>query len=552
MHRVYNSAFMNMLRDEKNQEYRLVIKNTLEFDPQILKRYVNFMNNPDERTAIDQFGKGDKYFGVCVLLATLPGLPMFGHGQIEGFTEKYGMEYRRAYWDELPDRDLIARHEQVIFPLLRKRYLFAEADHFFLYDFETAQGYVNEDVFAYSNRIGAEKALVVYHNRFAETDGFIKTSCAYLQKDAQGERKLIRSSPADQLEIHDDEQSYTILRDAVSGLEFIWNNHDIHQHGLYLQLRAYEFHVFLEFQTVRDTPDGLYRQLTAELNGKGVPSIEQALQEKRLQPVRQALRELLNPGQLNWLIQHRQCTEDELLSEKQSSVIAEIEHKAAVLSQKIENLFTKPLATDRLQDDFACACQTLLSPAQLAVQSPTVDKLCQGDSYTWSTLLGWMFLAPLGHLQETQPQKALQISWQWFREWKLENLLEDVFRGMLLTETEIQRALLAVQILLKYPLQMEENIPSPENNLALWFSDGSFRQFIGVNHYQGTDWFVKEAFEEWLDLMSIAALITWRCMKGEESHPFLAALEPFLSELKHKALLSRYQLREFLQLCKLV
>ncbi len=33
MHRVYNSAFMNMLRDEKNGEYRRVMKNTLEFDP---------------------------------------------------------------------------------------------------------------------------------------------------------------------------------------------------------------------------------------------------------------------------------------------------------------------------------------------------------------------------------------------------------------------------------------------------------------------------------------------------------------------------------------
>jgi hypothetical protein len=33
MHRVYNSAFMNMLRDEQNAKYRLVIKNTLEFDP---------------------------------------------------------------------------------------------------------------------------------------------------------------------------------------------------------------------------------------------------------------------------------------------------------------------------------------------------------------------------------------------------------------------------------------------------------------------------------------------------------------------------------------
>ena len=33
MHRVYNSAFMNMMRDEDNAKYRSVIKNTIEFDP---------------------------------------------------------------------------------------------------------------------------------------------------------------------------------------------------------------------------------------------------------------------------------------------------------------------------------------------------------------------------------------------------------------------------------------------------------------------------------------------------------------------------------------
>ena len=46
MHRVYNSAFMNMLRDEDNAKYRAVMKNTMEFDLEILKRFVNFMNNP--------------------------------------------------------------------------------------------------------------------------------------------------------------------------------------------------------------------------------------------------------------------------------------------------------------------------------------------------------------------------------------------------------------------------------------------------------------------------------------------------------------------------
>ena len=63
MHRVYNSAFMVLLREEDNATYRRVMRDTLEFDPQILGRFVNFMTNPDEKTASEQFGTGDKHFG---------------------------------------------------------------------------------------------------------------------------------------------------------------------------------------------------------------------------------------------------------------------------------------------------------------------------------------------------------------------------------------------------------------------------------------------------------------------------------------------------------
>ena len=63
MHRVYNSAFMNMLKTEDNAGYRLTLRNTLEFDPGVLERFVNFMSNPDEQTAVEQFGSGEKYLG---------------------------------------------------------------------------------------------------------------------------------------------------------------------------------------------------------------------------------------------------------------------------------------------------------------------------------------------------------------------------------------------------------------------------------------------------------------------------------------------------------
>ena len=195
MHRVYNSAFMNMLKREENAKYRETIRNTQEFDKDILKRFVNFMNNPDEETAVAQFGKGDKYFGVCTMMATMPGLPMFGHGQLEGFEEKYGMEYRRAYRDESPDRALIERHEREIFPLLKRRRLFSGVERFFLYDLVADDGSVNENVFAYTNGDGSETALVAYNNSLSRAEGRLRRSCSFAEKSPDGQKRADAYGP---------------------------------------------------------------------------------------------------------------------------------------------------------------------------------------------------------------------------------------------------------------------------------------------------------------------------------------------------------------------
>jgi glycosidase len=274
MHRVYNSAFMHMLRDEDNAKYRTVLKNVLEFDPQVLKRFVNFMNNPDEKTAIEQFGDSDKYFGVATLLATLPGLPMIGHGQIEGFHEKYGMEYRRAYWDEHSNEGLIARHEWQIFPLLRRRALFADIEHFLLYDLFTPDGKVNEDVIAFSNGRDHERGLVIYHNRYAETSGWIHQSVAAMDK-ATGQ--LVQRTLGEGLGLHGGENEYVLFRDIPSGLEFIRSSRELVTQGLFVQLKAYQCHALIDFREVADS-DGKYAAVCRALNGAGAESVERFLQ----------------------------------------------------------------------------------------------------------------------------------------------------------------------------------------------------------------------------------------------------------------------------------
>ena len=279
MHRVYNSAFMNMLKKEENQKYRETVKNTITFDPQILKRYVNFMNNPDEETAIAQFGDGDKYFGVCTLMITMPGLPMFGHGQIEGFTEKYGMEYTKAYKDEKPSQYLVDRHWREIFPLMKKRYLFSGVENFLFYDL-WQDGVVNENVFAYSNGAGQERVFVVYNNKYDRAYGWIKQSDPYAVKTGNGEEtKLISRSISEGLNLNGEDDKYCIFRENRSGLWFIRKSSEICEKGLFVMLNGFEYQVYMDVHQVTDEADHRYKILCEHLNGAGCEDIESAWQE---------------------------------------------------------------------------------------------------------------------------------------------------------------------------------------------------------------------------------------------------------------------------------
>ena len=295
MHRVYNSAFMNMLRDEENAKYRSYLKKTIEFDPDILKRYVNFMSNPDERTTIDQFGSGDKCFGVATMLATLPGLPMFGHGQIEGYTERYGMEFKMPKMTEWPEEHLVARHQAEIAPLLKRRYIFAESENFVLYDFWNGYGAVNENVFAYSNRNGEERSVVLYNNAYDSTSGTIKVSAASMDK---GSGELRQRTLSEGLAMPGGYDDILAFRDHARGLEFLRRGSDLRDHGLYLELRGYQYAVLLDWRNLRSTAEQPWDRLCDALNGGGVADLHQALTRLRFQPLHAALRRALNREQI--------------------------------------------------------------------------------------------------------------------------------------------------------------------------------------------------------------------------------------------------------------
>jgi glycosidase len=524
MHRVYNSAFMNMLRSEENANYRSTMKNTLEFDPEILKRFVSFMNNPDEETAVAQFGKGDKYFGIATMLATLPGLPMFGHGQIEGYAEKYGMEYRRAYWDEQPDPALVERHERQIFPLLQRRHLFAQVEHFLLYDLFTPEGHVNEDVFAYSNRSGdvqagmGERALVVYHNKFATARGWVRTSVGFLARNGDGNgRAMVQRTLGEGLGLRNEPGIYYVFRDHVAGLEYIRGGQDLCQHGLYVELDAYKCQVLLDWREVQEDEWHRYSYLADYLNGRGVPSIEEAQRELFLRPILQPFRELANAGQVRWLMAQQVTRAGQV---PDAEVMAEVERRAFDLWRGIGELTGGSGDAQALARETRAAVEAALQLPVLARRFPLAGearyqaavKMIQdhldADPVAWATLLGWILVHPLGKM--LHPEGDPELSRSWMDEWRLSNQLAGVVQDLGLEEGAARWRVGTIRALVKHQdwcLTPAVGEQRAYQVLLSWLKDGEVQRFLQVNRHVGVLWFNKESFDQLLAwMMTIAAV----------------------------------------------
>jgi hypothetical protein len=474
MHRVYNSAFMHMLRDENGAGFRKLVRETLEFDPEILKRYVNFMSNPDEKTAVEQFGKGDKYFGVATVMATLPGLPMLGHGQVEGFGEKYGMEFRRATLDERPDHWLVERHEREIFPLLHRRAWFAEAHDFLFYDFMTDGGAVDEHVLAYSNGSGPTRSLVLFHDRFASTAGTIRESVAYARKSAGGAKRLVRRSLADGLGLPNEPDVFVTFRDARTGLSYLRSARDIHERGLWLALDAYQGHVFWEFREVRDGVAGQWRRLAERLGGRGVPSLDDALRELLLEPVHGPLRVLFEDGHVAAVLDGSAGPADlDVLEDRLAALLAAVAEATGVDGDPVTT-------AARIREE---------AEAAYADGAP---ELSRDDR---AALLGWVVLSRLGELAPRADVAATSLAW--YDELRLAPVVAAGFRTAGVEESAAWGVADLIRVLLALPRPSSMRGRGRQRDLRLiegWLVRDAVRAAMGVNTWGGVEWLDRDRF----------------------------------------------------------
>ena len=530
MHRVYNSAFMNMLMNEENDKYRDLITNTLEFEPEILKRYVNFMSNPDEETAIHQFGAGDKYFGVATLMVTLPGLPMFAHGQVEGFSEKYGMEYKRAYYNETPNGYLIERHRGEIFPLMRMRFLFSQVRNFWFYDFIERNGGINENVFAYSNYGKGERAIIFYNNRYEPSEGSVNFSTRKLidAETGETERKLLGEA----LDLRGGENLFYVFKEFKSKTEQLKPANEFFEKGFSVSLNGFESKVYLNFREIHDE-EGHYAKLYEEIKNNGVPSVSVAVEEIRLRPVHETYVELLEPSFVKKAINYSVKLEKNLtkrdysgFAKKFGLFIDEINKafKTEVKLKAEERLAEKQLASINALNKFLESFEEEKKSPEIIAAAKTF-KLSGHNNYreyilVYLNLLAMMKLKTLFKGGENLNEKNFD-----------ENLLIDIpIRKTLSrlgkTEDGIVNLLTLIRTLALYydrlneiskkEMKRENNEPEILNLFSELLNDEFVKLFLGVNLYNDVWYFSKENYEDLVDWLATLLMIE---SAGEETKP---------------------------------
>jgi hypothetical protein len=324
---------------------------------------------------------------------------------------------------------------------------------------------VDENVFAYSNGAGPSRSLVVYHNRYAETSGWIRDSAAYAVKEGDGSKRLVRRTIAQGLALDEGPAGdrWIVMREQRSGLEHLRSVAELRERGLHVHLRAYETKVFWEMRELRDT-SGVWRRLAERLGGRGVPSLEDALRELQLAPLHDALRAVID-----------------------DPARPTVERFVAAVADATGTAGDQPGTVDRVA-------------ASAKASMPVVETI--EDPSQQAALRLWALLGPLGSLAPGAP--VGRTSRAWIEELRLAPVIAESLRARGLDEAAAWWAAERVRLLVDLPLASSlgdggAGVDAPALAARLgeaWLDHPVVRTFLRVNAWDGVEWFHRESWDE--------------------------------------------------------
>jgi hypothetical protein len=388
----------------------------------------------------------------------------------------------------------------------------------------------------------------------------VRSSVAYSVKTGQGdERRLTQTNLGEGLGLHDDGNYFAIFRDQRSGLEYIRSSRDLFARGLYVQLDAYQCHVFLDWREVRDDEARSYANLNSYLDGRGVPSVEDALREIFLQPIHSAFKELVNAGQFRWILDNRAAPTPEMLDEVEAKMLrllqaaqqfAEAGGDAELLARRMRQELGAALQLPRLATRFP-----LPGIPGYAVAARFLRMALRDDDFVWGTLLNWLCVHALGEIMP-EPDKAAQ-SRTWIDEWLLGKIMAGVLQDLGATAGDAEHAVALIKVLTTHQGWFEAGKPGPTHafqTLQALLAEGEVQRFLQINRYQDVLWFNKESFERltcWLLLTGAVQVTADDAAPGGSVAEHVRAQYDIIQQLRRAKKLSGYQIEKLMAAAKM-
>jgi hypothetical protein len=342
-------------------------------------------------------------------------------------------------------------------------------------------------------------------------------SCAYAEKVALGERRLVQQTLGEALALSRDAATCLVYRDAVTGLEHLHRSRALADEGLRLALPAYTCRVFLDWREVVDDGARPWGALADRLAGRGVPSVDEAMLLLRLEPVHAALRAVLDPA-LVAAVASRSRTGPGAATPALAAAGDRV--RAFLVEAREFSRRSADVTGGEVHGDIESAVHAFedrldaaprIAGLEARFQSPwppDARRLLAAGREALGAILAWAALEALGRVGD--PSDAPGSAARMFDALRLRGVLADAVARLGLEGEDGWRAAARVRVALAHarsaPTAVAETAARPPT--LDWLGDPDAAWLTGVNERDGVRSFVKEPFERLVWWMALPAVLT--------------------------------------------
>jgi hypothetical protein len=345
-------------------------------------------------------------------------------------------------------------------------------------------------------------------------------------------------------------------------MEYIRQGKEIVEKGLFVELGAYQYHIFMDFREVWDY-DGYYWRLASSLNGRGVPSIDEAFKELYLEPILVPFKSVLNKDV--FLDLSKLATSKEFYESSGKNILDNFQKSLQSLYKSVKIFVDGPCSeegvayeTVRLLDVFIRDVSLNgIKDSQLKKTIDNLQLLLNREDLSQIPFLrmlwSWIVLHQIGKIKHVIGYEDQGAAWM--DEWLLKKIVKQTFQDLGCAESRAQREAQLLKLLIRYQnlFEFDFDLDRFLNSLNRFFADNEVKEFLGFNWYDGMLWLNKEALEDlfyWLYVVNAIKGIYQKKDERENMAYYLRKSYEFIQHILKSAEYAGYKVEEFLRILK--